>query len=283
MRAINSCSGWSVECPLLPVGELERAVGRAKFQQLAVHFLARLHVADRLLLRHFVERGLGDVDAALLDQLAHVAEDERQQQRADVAAVDVGIGHQDELAVAAFGDVFELGTGRDADRLEDVDDFFVVEHFDELRLFDVEDLAPQRQDRLGVRVAARVGRAAGRITFDQVQLGQGQIAAAAVAEFFGQAAGRELALAADHLAGFLGRFAGLGGAQTLCGDQLGDRGIFLEELVQAVVDDRGDDPLDLAVAQLGFGLSLELRIGQSDGNDRGQPFAEVVPLRDVSP
>jgi hypothetical protein len=30
----------------------------------------------------------------------HVAEEERQQQRADVRSVDVGIGHQDELAVA---------------------------------------------------------------------------------------------------------------------------------------------------------------------------------------
>ena len=79
-------------------------------QQLAVHFLVRLHVADGLLLRDLVQRRLGDVDAALLDQLAQVAEDEGQQQRADVAAVDVGVGHQHELAVAALGDVFELGS-----------------------------------------------------------------------------------------------------------------------------------------------------------------------------
>ena len=64
-------------------------------------------------------------------------------------------------------------------------------------------------------------------------------------------------------------------------DELGDRGVFLKELVEAVVDNRGDDPLDLAVAELGFGLALELRVGEADGDDGRQAFAEVVPLRDV--
>ena len=120
------------------------------------------------------------------------------------------------------------------------------------------------QDRLDVGVAARVGRAAGRIALDQVKLGQRQLAAAAVAELFRQAARGELALAADHLAGLFGGLAGLGGAQPLGGDQLGDGGIFLEELVEPVVDDRGDDAFHLAVAELGLGLPLELRIGKAD-------------------
>ena len=205
------------------------------------------------------------------------------QQRADVAAVDVGVGHQHELAVAAFADVFELGPGRNADRLEDVEDFFVVEHLDELGLFDVEDFAPQRQDGLRVGIAARVGRAAGRIAFDQIKLGQRKFAAAAVAEFFRQAARGDLAFAADHFAGFFGRLAGFGGAQTLGGDELGDRGVFLEELVEAVVDDRGDDPLDLAVAELGFGLALELRVGNADGDDGRQSLRGSRPPAGRSP
>ena len=74
------------------------------------------------------------------------------------------------FAVAALGGVFQLAPGRDADGLENRRDLFVVEHLDELRLFDVEDLPAQGQDGLGVRIAARVGRAAGRVAFDQVQL-----------------------------------------------------------------------------------------------------------------
>ena len=40
-----------------------------------------------------------------LDQLRHVPEEEGQQQRPDVRSVDIGIGHQDQLAVAQLGDI----------------------------------------------------------------------------------------------------------------------------------------------------------------------------------
>ena len=205
MREINSCSFLPSKVSF-SVLEFERTVGRADLQQFAVHLLAGLDIADGLFLRDFVEGRLGDVDAALLHQLPQVAEDEGEEQRANVAAVDVGIGHQDQLAVAALADVLELCPGGNADRLEDVDDLFVVQDLDELGLFDVEDFAPQRQDGLRVGVAARVGRAAGRIAFHQVKLGQREFAAAAVAELFGQAARGDLAFAADHFAGFFGRF-----------------------------------------------------------------------------
>ena len=52
-----------------------------------------------------IERRLRDVDVAALDELLHVAEEEGQQQGADVRAVHVGIGHQDDFAVAQFGGI----------------------------------------------------------------------------------------------------------------------------------------------------------------------------------
>jgi hypothetical protein len=52
-----------------------------------------------------VQRRLRDVDVAALDQLGHLAVEEREQQRADVAAVDVGVGHDDDAVVAQLGDV----------------------------------------------------------------------------------------------------------------------------------------------------------------------------------
>ena len=52
-----------------------------------------------------VERRLGDVEVAVDDQLLHVAEEEGQQQRADVRAVHVGVGHDDDAVVAQLRDV----------------------------------------------------------------------------------------------------------------------------------------------------------------------------------
>ena len=67
-----------------------------------------------LLLAHDgrVQRRLGDVDVPVLDQLLHLAEEEREQQRADVAAVDVGVAQEDDLVVADLGHVELLAHAR---------------------------------------------------------------------------------------------------------------------------------------------------------------------------
>ncbi len=114
-----------------------------------------------LLALDLVERRLGDVDVAALDQLRHLPVEERQQQRADVRAVHVGIGHDDDLVVAHLGDVELVGPDARADRRDHRADFLVVEHLVEARLLHVEHLAAQRQDRLELAVAALLGRAAG--------------------------------------------------------------------------------------------------------------------------
>ncbi|OBQ25192.1 MAG: hypothetical protein AN485_24655, partial [Anabaena sp. MDT14b] len=44
----------------------------------------------------FVERWLGDVDVTALDQVGHLAIKEGEQQGADVRAVHVGVGHDDD-------------------------------------------------------------------------------------------------------------------------------------------------------------------------------------------
>ena len=54
---------------------------------------------------HAVERRLRDVEVAPLEDLRHLPVEEREQQRPDVAAVDVGVGHQDDLVVAELLDV----------------------------------------------------------------------------------------------------------------------------------------------------------------------------------
>ena len=51
------------------------------------------------------QRRLCDEHMAVLDQRTHEAEEECQQQGADMAAVHIGIGHQDDLAVTQLCEV----------------------------------------------------------------------------------------------------------------------------------------------------------------------------------
>ena len=80
----------------------DHALGRALHHHL--HKLAIvLDVLLEAALLDLVERRLRDVHVVALDQLRHVPEEERQQQRADVRSVHVGVRHQDDLAVAQLG------------------------------------------------------------------------------------------------------------------------------------------------------------------------------------
>jgi hypothetical protein len=115
-----------------------------------------------------------------------VAEEERQQQRADVRAVHVGVGHDDDLAVAELGGVEIVLADAGAERRDHGADFLVAQHLVVARFFDVEDFALQRQNGLEAAVAALLGGAAGRFALDQEQLAALRILLLAI----GQLAGR---------------------------------------------------------------------------------------------
>lgn len=53
-------------------------------------------------------------------------------------------------------------------------------------------------------------------------------------------------------------------------------GIFLQKDFQLFVDDALDERAHLAVAQLGLGLGLELRVLQLDADDGSQALADVL-------
>ena len=103
------------------------------------------------------------------NQLRQVAIDERQQQRRDVVAVRVGVGEDDDLAVAQARQVEALAHPA-AERGDEVGELLVLEHLGERHALGVHHLAAQRQDRLTCAVASLLGRPAGRIAFDDEQL-----------------------------------------------------------------------------------------------------------------
>ena len=176
------------------------------------HHLHKLAVVLDVLLEaallDLVERRLRNVDVVALDQLRHVAEEEGEQQRADVRAVHVGVGHEDDLAVADLGGVEVVLADAAAERGDHGADFFVAQHLVVARLLDVEDLALERQDGLEAAIAALLGGAAGALALDQVELAAVGVALAAVGQLAGQAAAVERALAAGQVAGLARRLAG---------------------------------------------------------------------------
>ena len=122
------------------------------------------------------EGRLRDEDVAALDQLRHLTEEEREQQRADMGAVDVGVRHDDDLVIARFVRVEFIRPDAGAERHDQRADLLGRQHLVEARPLDIEDLAAQRQHRLEGAVARLLGTAAGRIALDQEQLGFGGIA-----------------------------------------------------------------------------------------------------------
>ena len=205
----------------------------------------------------------------MVDQRAHIAEEEGQHQRADMRAVHIGIGHDEDLMVADFANI-KLVADAGAQRGHDGHQLVVAVDAVRAGLFDVQHLAPQRQDGLNVGVTAHLGRAACRIALHDKQFGLGGVFFVAVGQLAGHTVGFQRALAAHQLAGLLGGGAGAGGLGRFFQNRLRDGGVFLKELGQRLVNHIVDQALDEGVAQLRLRLAFKLRLLQfhaDDGND----------------
>ena len=111
--------------------------------------LVQLHVVIDVLLAFLaldlIKRRLSDVNLAGSHQLGHLPKEKSEQERANVRAVDVGVGHDNDPAVAKPGDVettfvfavtvFLRLTDAGADRGDHRLDFVVLEELDPSRAF----------------------------------------------------------------------------------------------------------------------------------------------------
>src|SRR5215216_2910104 len=240
--------------------------------------LGLLFDVDILLARlDLVERRLRDVDEARVDQLGHLAVEEGEHQRADVGAVHVGVGHDDDLVIARLRDV-ELLADPGADRRDQRLDLLVRQHLVDAVLLDVDDLAAQRQDRLGVAVAALLGRAAGRVALDDEDLRERGVADRAVGELARKHRVLERRLAARQVARLARGLAGARGLHGLLDHRAGLARVLLEEFREPLVDRALHEALDRRVAELRLRLALELRVGDLHRDDRGEALADVLAL-----
>ena len=128
-----------------------------------------------------------------------MAEEEGQQQRADVRAVHVGVRHDDDAVIAQLGRI-ELIADPGAQRGDQRADLVVLQHLVQPRPLDVEDLAAQRQDRLEAPVASLLALSRRPIALDDVELRLGRVALGAVGQLAGQGEALQRALALHQLA-----------------------------------------------------------------------------------
>ena len=76
-------------------------------------------------------------------------------------AVDIGVGHDDDLVVTELGEIELVVTDAGAERGDQRADLLARQHLVEAGPLDVEDLAAQRQHGLEGTVARLLGAAAG--------------------------------------------------------------------------------------------------------------------------
>ena len=236
-----------------------------------------LEVEDLPAAGDLVERRLGDVDVALLDQGLHVAVEEGHEERPDVGAVHVGVGHDDDLVVAELLQARFLLADRPCPGrrscipISSLLKILSRRAFQTLRILPLRGrMAWKRRSRPCLAEPPAESPSTMKIS-DRAGSRSWQSAS-----FPGSEDGFEDALAAGQLAGLAGRFAGPGGVERLEDDPLGVGRVLLEVGRQLLVDERFDDALDLGVAELGLGLALELGVAHLDAEDGGQALAGVV-------
>ena len=100
----------------------------------------RMHVLHLLAVFQQKDWRLRDIQMPLLNDLRHVAEEECQQQSANVAAIDIGVRHDDDAPVTQTVDCHLVVDAR-AQRGNQRFDFVVVEDLVDTRALGIEDLA----------------------------------------------------------------------------------------------------------------------------------------------
>lgn len=221
-----------------------------------------------------VERRHRQIEVIAANEFRHFLIEEGDEQRGDMGAVDIGIGHDDDAFIPqVFFAVF--GAGAAAERLDEIGDLLVGGELFAAGAADVQNLAAQGQDGLIGAVARLLGRAARRVTLDDEKFrifrrvlgavrqlaGQAQLAHGGLAvDFLFLAAAQALFGALDHPVEQLVRFARIAGE------------IMVEGIAQRVFN----DALGLDGGELVLGLADEFRLADEDREHAGGRDHHVV-------
>ena len=154
-------------------------------KQLPAHIPVVRNVKFPLALFDLIERRLGDIDVALVNQGLHLAVKEGQQQGADVGAVNVCVGHQNQAVIAQFSGIKFIADSGAHGRNQGFN-LIVAQHLVQPRLFRIDNLAFQGQDCLELPVPALLAAAAGAVAFHDKEFPLRRVLIAAVSQLTGQ-------------------------------------------------------------------------------------------------
>ena len=249
----------------------------ARLQEVGVHLVVVLEVALLAAFADLVERRQGDEDMPRVNQLRHVPEEKRQQQRPDVGSVDIRVGHDDHAVVAELLELEVAPTDAAPERGHERAHLRRRQHLVEARLLDVEDLALQRQDGLRSPVPTLFGGTACGGPLDQKHLGQRRILFLAVRELAREARDVQRPGSSAHFPGLARRFPRPGGVDDLADHLFGVLGVFLQECGEIAAQFLFDGRLNLARHQFVLGLRGELGIRHLDRDHAREALPRIVP------
>ena len=192
-----------------------------------------------------------------------------------MGAVDIGIGHDDDLVVAELADIKVVVDASSEGRDHSLDLFVGIDPV-LAGLLHVEDLAAQGQDGLSRAAPGGLGAAACGIALDQEDLAVFGILVGAVRQLAGQAQGIQGCLAAGEVPGLSGRLSGPLGQNGLLAYLLCDGWILFQEPGQLLGHDAVRGAAGLGIAQLLLGLALKLGILDLDTDDGRDSFADIL-------
>src|SRR5215217_3578099 len=146
----------------LAVPQTQHRVFQSRIDEIILERLGVLQILLGGAALDLIERRLGDIEMAALDDLGHLPIEKGEQQRADMGAVDIGVGHNDDLVIAQLGDVEALDIRVAADTGakggNQRADLGRRQHLVEAGALDIQYFAAQRKHRLVLAVPRLLGR-----------------------------------------------------------------------------------------------------------------------------
>ena len=135
---------------------------------------------------NFVQRRTCNIDVATLHKFALIAVEEGENQRSDVSAIHISIGHDHDTVIAKIADIKFFALNAQTESRNQGLNLSIFVDLGVIRLLNVENLAPQGKNRLIAAIAALFGRATSRITLNDVDLRFRGITGAAIGELAGK-------------------------------------------------------------------------------------------------
>src|ERR1700741_5217072 len=222
-----------------------------------------------------VKRRLSNVHMIALDEFLHVAEEESEEQGADVRTIDVRVGHENDLVVAKLAGVKIVLADTSAQGGDDGTNFFLAEHLVVAGLLDVKDFALEGKDGLIFAVTALLRGATGRFALNDEDLAMSWIAFLAIGEFSGKAVGIQGGVAAGNFGSLARSLASPSSVNALADDAASHGGVLVKPFAELFVDQLLDVALDVAV-ELALGLAFELGLREPHADNGNEAFTHIV-------